>query len=50
VKTVVDQWIQGANITTGKLFRRVHKDGENLGREANRKGGLARGSGVRHES
>ncbi len=25
VKNVVDQWIQAKNITSGKLFRRVHK-------------------------
>jgi len=49
VKNVVDQWIQAANITSGKLFRRVHKTGITWGREADRKGGLARGSGVRHE-
>ena len=48
-KNVVDQWILAANITSGKLFHRVHKNGENLGREAYRKGGLARGSGVCHE-
>jgi integrase len=28
VKNVVDQWIQAANITSGKLFRRVHKMGK----------------------
>jgi site-specific recombinase XerD len=31
VKNVVDQWIQAANITSGKLFRRVHKMGKTLG-------------------
>jgi len=25
VKNVVDQWIQAANFTSGKLLRRVHK-------------------------
>ena len=27
VKNVLDQWLQAANITAGKLFRRVHKTG-----------------------
>jgi len=31
VKDVVDQWIQAANITSGKLFRRVHKMGKPWG-------------------
>ena len=31
VKDVVDQWIQAANITSGKLFRRVPKIGKNWG-------------------
>jgi len=31
VKNVVDQWIQAANITSGKLFRRVHKMGKTWG-------------------
>jgi integrase len=31
VKDVVDHWIQGANITSGKLFRRVHKMGKPWG-------------------
>src|SRR6201981_3646865 len=31
VKNVVDQWIQAANITSGKLFRRVHKTGKTCG-------------------
>jgi len=31
VKDVVDQWIQAANITSGKLFRRVHKMGKTWG-------------------
>ena len=31
VKNVVDQWIQAANIPSGKLFRRVHKTGETCG-------------------
>lgn len=31
VKNVVDQWIQAANITSGKLFRRVHKTGKTWG-------------------
>jgi hypothetical protein len=25
VKQILDQWLQAANITSGKLFRRVHK-------------------------
>jgi integrase len=25
VKNVLDQWLQAANIASGKLFRRVHK-------------------------
>ena len=49
VKNVVDQWIQAANITSGKLFRRVHRMGKTWGREADGKGGLARGSGVCQE-
>jgi len=31
VKNVLDHWIQAANITSGKLFRRVHKMGETWG-------------------
>jgi site-specific recombinase XerD len=31
VKNVLDQWLQAANITSGKLFRRVHKMGKTLG-------------------
>jgi site-specific recombinase XerD len=31
VKNVVDQWIQAANIISGKLFRRVHKMGTTWG-------------------
>jgi site-specific recombinase XerD len=27
VKQILDQWLQAANITSGKLFRRVHKMG-----------------------
>ena len=46
VKNVVDQWIQAANITSGKIVSSCAQDGENLGREADGKGCLARGSGV----
>jgi site-specific recombinase XerD len=28
VKNLLDQWLQTANITSGKLFRRVHKIGK----------------------
>jgi site-specific recombinase XerD len=31
VKNVLDQWLQAANITSGKLFRRVHKTGKTWG-------------------
>jgi len=31
VKDVLDQWLQAANITSGKLFRRVHKMGRTWG-------------------
>ncbi|HEX4922362.1 MAG TPA: site-specific integrase [Candidatus Bathyarchaeia archaeon] len=31
VKNVLDQWLQAANITSGKLFRRVHKMGKAWG-------------------
>src|SRR6478736_1579847 len=31
VKNVVEQWIQAANITSGNLFRRVHKMGQTWG-------------------
>jgi site-specific recombinase XerD len=31
VKNVLDDWIQAANITSGKLFRRVHKMGKTWG-------------------
>ena len=31
VKQVLDQWLQAANITTGKVFRRVHKMGKPWG-------------------
>jgi integrase len=50
VKNILDQWLQAANITSGKLFRRVHKMGKNLGREADRKVCVACGSGVCRES
>ena len=49
VKQILDQWLQAANITSGKLFRRVHKMGKSMGRKTDREGGLARGSGVRCE-
>jgi site-specific recombinase XerD len=31
VKEIVDQWLQAANISSGKLFRRVHKIGKAWG-------------------
>jgi len=31
VKNVLDRWLQAANITSGKLFRRVHKMGKTWG-------------------
>lgn len=31
VKQILDQWLQAANITSGKLFRRVHKMGKAWG-------------------
>ena len=31
VKNVLDQWLQAANITSGNLFRRVHKMGKTWG-------------------
>ena len=31
VKAVVDQWLQAANLSSGKLFRRVHKIGRAWG-------------------
>jgi site-specific recombinase XerD len=31
VKEVVDQWLQAANLSSGKLFRRVHKIGKAWG-------------------
>jgi len=31
VKNVLDQWLHAANITSGKLFRRVHKKGKTWG-------------------
>jgi integrase len=37
VKNVVDQWIQAANITSGKLFRRVHKMGKTWGEKLTEK-------------
>jgi site-specific recombinase XerD len=37
VKNVVDQWIQAANITSGKLFRRVHKMGKPWGEKLTEK-------------
>ena len=37
VKNVVDQWIQAANISSGKLFRRVHKMGKTWGDELTEK-------------
>jgi Phage integrase family len=49
VKNVLDQWLQAANITSGKLFRRVHKMGK-AWRGADGKGCVARGSGVCRES
>jgi len=49
VKHALDQWLQAANIASGKLFRRVHKMGNAWGR-TDGKGGLARGSGICRES
>ena len=37
VKNVLDQWLQAANITSGKLFRRVHKMGEAWGEKLTEK-------------
>jgi site-specific recombinase XerD len=37
VKNVVDQWIQAANITSCKLFRRVHKMGKTWGEKLTEK-------------
>lgn len=37
VKNVVDQWIQAANITSGKLFRRAHKMGKTWGEKLTEK-------------
>ena len=31
VKVLVDDWLQAANLTTGKLFRRVNKNGKAWG-------------------
>ncbi|HEV2402172.1 MAG TPA: tyrosine-type recombinase/integrase [Candidatus Sulfotelmatobacter sp.] len=31
VKSVLDEWLQAANITSGKLFLRVHKTGKTWG-------------------
>ena len=31
VKTLLDEWLQAPNLTTGKLFRRVNKKRESLG-------------------
>jgi len=31
VKTLLDEWIQSANLTAGKLFRRVNKNGKAWG-------------------
>jgi hypothetical protein len=41
VKNIVDQWIQAANITFGQVVSSGAQNGEGLGREADRKGGLA---------
>jgi site-specific recombinase XerD len=49
VKHVLDQWVEAANLNSGRLFRRVHKTGKGLGRTADRKGYLALGSGIRSE-
>ena len=46
VKQILDQWLRAANITSGKLFRRVHKMGKAWGERLTEKGGLARGPGV----
>ncbi|HTT21593.1 MAG TPA: tyrosine-type recombinase/integrase [Candidatus Sulfotelmatobacter sp.] len=37
VKDVVDQWLQAANITAGKVFRRVHKIGTAWGEKLTEK-------------
>src|ERR1700731_782590 len=37
VKNVLDQWLQAANITSGKLFRRVHRMGEAWGEKLTEK-------------
>jgi site-specific recombinase XerD len=31
VKTLIDEWLQAANLTAGKLFRRVNKSGKAWG-------------------
>jgi len=31
VKALLDEWLQAANVSTGKLFRRVNKNGKSLG-------------------
>jgi integrase len=49
VKNVVDQWIQAAEHYIGQVVSSGAQNGEGLGREADRKGGLARGSGVCQE-
>jgi len=50
VKNFLDQWLQAANITSGQLLSSCAQDGESLGREADGKGCVARGSGVCRES
>jgi site-specific recombinase XerD len=54
VKNVLDQWLQAANIKSGKLFRRVHKTaktwGERLTEKAVWHAVRVRGSGVCRQS
>jgi hypothetical protein len=46
VKVFLDEWLQAANVTAGKLFRRVNKNGKAWG-WTDGESGLARRSGVR---
>jgi len=39
VKEVLDQWIHAANISAGKVFRRVHKVGKAWGEKLTEKAG-----------
>ena len=49
VKALLDEWLQAANLSAGKLFRRVNKNGSAWGDGLTGEGGMARGARVRSQ-